>query len=234
MKILGLSSIGALLSVGFSLTASAATVVFIEDSMDNGSGDYTAFSFLLTGSGDHGASLSEEVSGGNPDAYLVLSNFYGSNFDSSLGSGQQAFLGYFPLTWNPSIQGEILSVSFSVDVLNLTPAFSTLGFTIDDINGGNGAGFTSLAPDSAWQTISTGPLANLDFSARDFAGNLALRFGIAAVSDKLDVDGVEETVAIGVDNFRVEIEFAPIPETGSFAPLAGLVALGFALLRRRR
>lgn len=229
----------ALVSLASPAPAKALTVIL--DDMSNPS--YGGFSF---NSADFGANPDDQSSwsfngvssGGDPDEYLQVDHTHqvarDGNGDPLNGDGStllQSFTNEDSVRYNPSTDGAIASVSFSLDIL-LTDApggadFFSIFFNVGDALGGNSAGFKSIAPAAGWQTITVTGLTNADFSARDFAGALDLYFGFGFESSG-DVSSVDELISIGVDNFRVDV--TPVPEPGTGL----LLGLGSILLGARR
>lgn len=213
---------------------------------DMSSPDYSGFSFNSAdfgsnpddaSSGDFGAL----ATGGNPDGRLLVEHEHlvvrDDNGDPLNGDGStlvQSFVNDQSVAYTPSVDGAIASISFSLDIL-LSDApgvarFSEVYFNVADSLGGNSAGFTVLSPAPGWQTITVTGLTNTDYSSRDFAGALPLRFGFGFLSDG-DVSIGDELIEISVDNFRVDV--VPVPEPGT-ALLLGIGASLLGACRRRR
>lgn len=204
---------------------------------------YSGFSF---NSADYGSNPSDESSasfdgvsdGGNPDEYLQVDHNHqlardddGNPLDGDGSTQLQSFTNDESVAYNPSVEGAIASIAFSLDIL-LTDVpggadFFSIFFNVSDSMGGNSAGFTSISPAAGWQTITVTGLTNANYSARDFAGALDLNFGFGFESFGDVTDG-DESIAIGVDNFRVDVTVVPEPGT------ALLVGLGAMLLSARR
>lgn len=221
------------------LSGSSPAQALLVLSDDMSSPDYGGFSF---NSADSGSNPDDESTGGfgpvstggNPDENLEV---YHSHELARDGSGNppggdgttlvQSFVNDQSVAYNPSLDGAIGSISFSLDIL-LTDAlgaahFEEVFFNVQDSNGGNSAGFTSISPAPGWQTITVTGLTNADFSSRDFAGVLDLNFGFGFQSAG-DVTPGDELISLHVDNFRVDV--TPVPEPGT----ALLLALGATLL----
>lgn len=118
-------------------------------------------------------------------------------------------------TYNPFTEGAFSTVSFSLDV-NLPvgsepAAFDQVFFSIRDQNFLSASGFTNVAGQSGWQTITVTGLTSADFlSSHDFSGPLDLSFGFGFTSSG-DVSAGPSAVAFSVDNFRVSITAVPEP-----------------------
>lgn len=229
----------ALLTLISAFSPAKATLVLLDDMS---SPSYSGFSF---NSADYGSNPSDQSyasfdsvsSGGNPDEYLQVDHNHQVERDgdgnplSGDGATQlQSFTNEESVAYNPSTDGAIASIAFSLDIL-LTDLpggadFFSIFFNVEDSGGGNSAGFTSISPAPGWQTITVTGLTNADFSARDFAGALDLNFGFGFESSG-DVTTADESISIGVDNFRVDVTVVPEPGT------ALLLGLGVVLLSAR-
>ena len=118
-------------------------------------------------------------------------------------------------TYNPFTEGAFSTVSFSLDVnlpVSSEPAaFDQVFFSIRDQNFLSASGFTNIAEQSGWQTITVSGLTSADFlSSHDFSGPLDLSFGFGFTSSG-DVSAGPSAVAFAVDNFRVSITAVPEP-----------------------
>lgn len=226
---------------------SASTIV-VQDDMS--APNYSSFSFnsatLGGGTGNPDDISSESAtsigSGGNAGPYLEVTHHHDVDRDGNgaplNGDGStfvQSFFKQQTVTYDPSIQGGISTITFSIDLLIATtpPAapFSQIFFAIDDALGGNAAGFISLPPNtSGWQTFSTGPLTQADFSGRNFNGSNPFKFSFGFTSSA-DVTPAPRDLTIGADNFVVTV--AQVPEPTS-AALLGASILAAGCIRRRR
>lgn len=222
-------------------TSPAKAILVLLDDMSAPS--YSGFSF---NSADYGSNPSDESSasfdsvsaGGNPDEYLQVDHTHqlardddGNPLDGDGSTQLQSFTNDESVEYNPSLQGAIASIAFSLDIL-LTDApggadFSMIFFNVQDSGGGNSAGFTTISPAPGWQTITVTGLTNANYSGRDFAGALDLNFGFGFESFGDVTDG-DEAISVGIDNFRVDVTV--VPEPGA----ALLVGLGAMLLSARR
>jgi hypothetical protein len=214
---------------------SAATTV-LQDDMS--APNYTSFSFNsdTLGFGHHNPDdISSEASnpigsGGNLGAYLEVTHHHDANrdgLDAPLnGDGTtyvQSFFKQQTVTYTPSIEGGIGTISFSID-LQITEPFSQVFFAIDDSMGGSAAGFMSLPPSTiGWQTFTSPLLSQSDFSGRDFNGSDPFKFSFGFTSNA-DVTAAPSDIVIGADNFTVTITPVPEPTSGALAGAALLVA----------
>ena len=216
-------------------TLDADEVLFV-DGMDNPA--YTFFWFNGADSGDNVHDLGESDgfadTNGNPGgAYSVqhLLDVDRDFNDEPVGGSQSYVQSLFTktdFTYNPAVDGEIVDITFQID-LQTSNSFDSVFFLVEDENGGNANGFEQINPNGNWQTITSQTFTNQDFSARDFDGSLQLVFGFGFESTE-DVFSSPETHSIKVDNFSIIINTIPEPSSAIFAvALAGLVGM-----RRRR
>lgn len=233
-----LLALATLLAAPCGLVSGATTV--LQDGMS--APNYSSFSFNGADSGSNPDDISFESSNpvgsvGNPGAYLEAIHSHDVNRNELNGEplngdGDTSVQSIFveqTMTYNPAIDGPIATITFLID-LQITVPFSNVSFGIEDSGGGSISGFTSLPPSTAgWQTFSSGPLTQADFSGRDFSGSDPFKFSFGFISDA-DVTTGPENFVIGVDNFTIVIESVPEP---SSAALVGASILAVGLIRRR-
>lgn len=139
------------------------------------------------------------------------------------------------MEYNPSLQGAIASIAFSLDILPTDAPggadSSMIFFNVQDSGGGSSAGFTTISPAPGWQTITVTGLTNANYSGRDFAGALDLDFGFGFESFGDVTDG-DESISVGVDNFRVDVTVVPEPGTALLVGLGAMRARGESQERR--
>lgn len=216
--------------------------VILFDDMDGTA--YSDFFFNGFDSGNNPDDVSfsffeEEISGGNPGAKLLITHEhdvdrdeFGDPFGGNTETELQSIFSNRNVKYNPSTQGAIQELTFSLDVRTSDP-IDTLFFEIGDETGGNvaggfsGNGFLDIVSDGEWQTIILTGITQADVGSRDLSGSLPLDFGFGFTSFA-DVGFDPETYTIDVDNFQVSI--VPVPEPSS----ALLGSLGVFLLPRRR
>ena len=177
-------------------------------------------------------------SGGNPGATLEVFHFHnldldpsGQPFDPSNTTTEvQSFFENSALSYTPSIQGDIQSISFSLDFQTSDP-FSSVIFTINDANGGaiagGGTGFLPITSNGEFQTLTFSGVTAAGASGVDFSGSEPLNFGFGFTSFQ-DVPNGPVLLEGLADNFRIDI--VTIPEPSS----ALLLSFGFLGLTRRR
>lgn len=132
------------------------------------------------------------------------------------------------ISYTPSTQGAILSISFSLDFQTSDP-FDTLLFEVSDSSGGSFAGFISITGDGTFQTITSDVLTNADFPGRNFSGSDPLSFGFGFTSSA-DVFNLPVTYNVIVDNFVVTATVVPEPSSLALSVLAA----GFLLFSWRK
>lgn len=141
----------------------------------------------------------------------------------------QSFLHNQSVVFNPALQGAFDSVRFSMDVRTTGP-FQEAFFGIADANGGNFSGFGAVNTDGNWHDYSI-TLGQSDFSSRDFAGDLDLKFGFGFLTSGIDVSDGPISYFVDVEHFKVVVSV--IPEPGSLSVL-GLGGLALIIRRRRQ
>ncbi|MEM9066087.1 MAG: hypothetical protein AAGB51_11420 [Planctomycetota bacterium] len=124
--------------------------------------------------------------------------------------------------WDTAIDGEILNVSFSLDVDSGGIPGSDVYFVIEDASGGSFAAFTGLTGNGGFETITAMNLTNADFSGRDFVNGGAMKFGFGFLSSTFDDSG--DQFAFLADNFSVTIKTVPMPGSVSLLGVAGIAA----------
>jgi len=223
-------------------TTAQAEITVLNDTFDGPS--YIDFFFNDADSSSNPADVSSAFysttvpAGGNPGSYGELIHSHDVdrdefgdpiNFDGFVGL--QSFFSEQTASYTPLVEGDIASITLSLDVRTSDP-IDSLFFEISDANGGSvangGSGFLPITSDGQWNTYALSGVMQDGAAGRDFAGSLPLNFGFGFTSS---ADVFEEPVdyTIDVDNFVVQI--TPVPEPSSLAllSLSGLVAL-----RRRR
>jgi len=227
-----------------SFATAQASMVVLNDTFDSPS--YDSFSF----NGDDDGTNPDDVSsesfdgtsspGGNPGSFGIIRLSYDvsrDEFGEPLnGDGNvnlQSFFSDLTTTYIPSIQGEIESINFSLDVRTIDPLVTDVFFEISDPNGGSvangslGGAFQPITADGTWQTyVLTGVMQD-GATNRDFAGSDPLSFGFGFLSfEDVFQDPIDSF--IDVDNFVVEVTL--VPEPASMA----LLGLGCLLIAGRR
>jgi hypothetical protein len=153
-----------------------------------------------------------------------------------------AFISTFILfsgsAFNPSTQGAISGVSFSLDAYNYVSANSQ-GFAPALRQGG--VSYLYRPEDTSypqnWTTVTWSNLSAADFQTWSnssahpnfYTGGGAIEFGFTNTDSAFG----NRTTYTGYDNFSVTVSYAAIPEPSTYAMLGGLVALGVVLWRRR-
>jgi hypothetical protein len=177
---------------------------------------------------------------GNPGAgYTVTWNFE-STVAGSMGSGETSILYEHSTAYQPSTQGTITALDFSIQYkLPATEeAFTSIAFFLRD--GGNGrqsASSITLIKDDTWHTASLSGLTADDFppvnGQINFASNQNFRFGFFLTGTHPNGYGSGNPSAntISMDNFTVTIVPVPEPTTAALVFVGGLFGIG---LRRRR
>jgi hypothetical protein len=214
--------------------------ILVNDGMSN-QANYS-FGFFNSNPGNpddiSNASFFSLSPGGNPDAFFTVVHDHDvtrdGNGEPPSGNGVVELLSlfeYLPTTYNPSLSGALQSVSFSLDIRYETNQadFSRIFFIVADQNGAHLGGFTDIATDSGWQTITASGLTASDFPTIDFNGSLPLSFGFGFYSN-VNVFGGPTSSSIDADNFVVSVNTVPEPSTC----LLALPMLLFAALRRYR
>lgn len=229
------------LAVLFSFNARCAlaqTTALINDDMS--SPNYSEFSFNGTESGFNPDDISTESSfagsgTGNPGGSLEILHNHDVERDTSgnpiNGNGETSVQSFFTLqtfSYTPSVEGAILSVTFSLDIRTSDP-FDFLFFTISDSMGGTVGQFIPISGDGTYQTITSSVLINADFPGRDFAGSDPLFFGFGFLSTA-DVTNSPETFQVGADNFVVTATIVPEPSVLAIY----LLGAGLLLFWQRR
>lgn len=178
-----------------------------------------------TGSG----TASTEPAGGNPGAYRRLSltvDPFETILDSQLWS---------VATFTPATQGAITSASLSYDITRVftsDPGASQVAKGVSVRQGGTVytqlLGVSVVSP-PVWESVAVTDLVAL-FPAVDWSTGSAITFGFY---NSVSTSSAGFTIDAGYDNYRVAVNYAPIPEPAVFASLgAGLVLL--LALRGRR
>jgi hypothetical protein len=175
---------------------------------------------------------------GNPGTAFVVNWNFDSTEPSSTSGGfsQTAFLYRHTTTWNPSVQGDITALDFSIQYRTSDDAFEELRFWVGDNSDGKFT-FASHAVnnDGLWHTFSLSDLTIDDFqpinSLIDLSGNEPIRFGFGlfGIHPNGYGSGNPSANTIAFDNYTVQI--VPEPSVGALVVIGGLVGLG---LRRRR
>lgn len=230
----------AALAAATAATSAQATAFFDGTFVDT---DWTAqklFDNSNSGSGGASATIGQVGTGGNPGAYRQTVNDW-------LGTGGFEY-GHVSTVaaYNPSIEGAITSMDFSYDARyfgfsgsGANPlAVAYLPFLMQ--GGSTYQGPYATATQNSWVpfdfmnlmasdftlTTGSGP-ANPDFSATGGA----IMFGYLT-SNGSGFTGTHETTS-GIDNWRVEVHNAQVPEPASLS-LFGLGLAGLGWARRRR
>jgi PEP-CTERM motif len=175
------------------------------------------------------------VAGGNPTSYRTITHEHdlerGLDGSPVNGTGQvtlQTILLENSATYQPSSDGPIQTLSFSIDVRSSRPASVYFNFA-NQANSSFAGGFTPFTASAIWQTITVSGLMEADFIGSNFATSDQLKFGFGFVSSA-NVTARPTTFNFDVDNFKVTI--VPVPEPSS-AFLAGLASLALCQRRRR-
>jgi hypothetical protein len=238
-----LRSLAAVLPLGLAASPVAA-VQIVNDTFD--SPNYGDFFFNAANSGDNPDDNSFSAigdtltTGGNPGSYLELFHFhdvardeFGDPEGGDTFTSLQSFLDERSVDYIPSTQGEIQSLSFSLDYRTTDP-FDSVFFTVNDENGGNVAGgftadgFFTPVTDGTWQTVTFAGVTQAEVGTRDLTGSVPLDFGFGFTSDADVFDG-EVEYQIDVDNFVVTATLVPEPTAAAL-----LVAAAGPLLARQR
>ncbi|MEO1511453.1 MAG: hypothetical protein AAFU70_05200 [Planctomycetota bacterium] len=225
--------------------ASSQTVLFSESEFDPN--DWTATPSFLFGAVQPGQTQSVSTArftAGNPaNSFLVQQHMLDSPFNSSVAPVLMN-----DWTYDPSSEGAIESISFSMRTINvsdLSPAFGTPRvFLMQDgrlyISSQVGGSFFGFGFDEQTQIrnfsgavetnfIEIMPNAGIDLNSHpDFNGS-TIHFGFGTTLTPTDLGGQGlVTRAIGIDDVSFRIQTVPTPGVAA-AGLAGLV-----LTRRRR
>ena len=159
-------------------------------------------------------------SGGNPGGFGLVVHSHDVDRDDQdapiNGDGNtsvQSFLTEQTVTYTPSTQGEIQSVSFSLDVRTSDP-FDSVFFYLEASNGAgsvaNGSeGFLSITPNGEFQTIRLENVTQDGQDGFDFGGSDPISFGFGFTSPGVDVTDGPVFLNVGVDNFRVTVTPRP-------------------------
>ncbi len=169
---------------------------------------------------------------GNPGAYGELwhdhdvdRDEFGDPINGDTATSLQSFFSDLTASYTPSLEGEIQSISFSLDVRTSDP-IDSLFFEISDSSGGSvangGGGFLPINSDGEWNTYTLTGVTQSGASGRDFAGSDPLSFGFGFTSFA-DVFFGNELYVIDVDNFVVTV--TPVPEPASLVMLLSVLAL---------
>lgn len=218
------------------VAANAAGILIIDEDMSSGPGAFDSFALSED---DTDGNLSIDVlgspAGGNPGDRLEVIHFY-DPVDSPDGNPDgydiQSIHDYQLFSWDPLVDGEILSVSFSIDI-ETGSNIDLVGFTMAQGSGGSIGGFVVPSLAGGWETISANDLTALDFGSVDFAGTGPITFGFSVStfafgSGEDFFDG--DQFAANFDNFRVTLTPVPVPGAALLL-LSGLA--GLAGFRRR-
>lgn len=211
----------------------SAEIQVFSDDMSGGAAAYDS-SFLSFDDSDGNLSIEvlDSPFSGNPDDRLEVLHFH-DPVDAPEGNPDgydiQSFHTYTLVSWDPSIDGEIVDVSFSIDVEHASGNL-TLFFEMAQGGGGSFAGFTDIASTSGYETVSVSNLGPADFGGIDFAGGGPITFGFGMLSYSFgfgDTEFFGEQFAASFDNFEVTVQVVPLPGAlWLFAGgLAGLVGL---------
>lgn len=187
---------------------------------------YSIFSFNNASNGSNPDDLSSAGFtplglGGNSGPYLEVLHEHDvqrdGNGDPLNGNGivsVQSFLVDRSQTYTPSTDGAIRDITFSLDILfpvsSSSTQFDQIFFILENANIGQLAGFTNIAGQAGWQTITVSGLTNADFSGLDFNGVLALSAGFGFISSG-DVAAEFDNLSMRVDNFTVSVNAVPEP-----------------------
>ncbi len=226
------SSISPLQFAGWALVAFGLLIPGTADSalVTFQTGDFSSgWTSHISGTGT--AVATTEASGGNPDAFRRLSltvNPFTSVLDAELWSSAQ---------FTPSIQGTVTSVSFGYDVARVftsNPGATqiTKGIAVrqDGTVYYHFLGVSTASPPN-WDSAFVADIVPL-FPLIDWANGNTITFGfydsVSAGSDGFTLDG-------GYDNFRVDVNYGPVPEPSTYIAGALLfLPFGAHLVRRLR
>lgn len=182
-------------------------------------------------------SASQSPTGGNPGAYRSVSHL------TNVAGSQQLYVVHLhsSWTWNPSTQGPITEVTYSMDANVFNGGISDavgFGIAIRQASTFYVADYFGIIEQTGWQSHSvTTPLTESDFGLAEWptpAGNPdfstsggLIEFGFLTQNGTSSTTDVLSSSS-GVDN--VSIEITAIPEPASWLALAAAPLL----LRRRR
>lgn len=178
------------------------------------------------------AHLEQQMSaGGNPGEFRS----YAHSFTEGTGFHQiEVFHAFSGQTYTPSVQGAILSLSYSEDSISLSG--DTIGAAIGLMQ--NGVVFVGPDldfSDTSWFTQTRNGLAASDFASvflrfsPDFGDSGAeITFGFVRSSGRSSQSVSNSLIQGGIDNWSVAI--TSIPEPSSFS----LLGFGLFLILRRR
>ena len=215
--------------------AEAATVVYSDSTFANSDWILVQGSSLGVGAGT--STAEQQTSGGNPGDYREV-----SLTQNTSGTQIYALNILDTASYNPSAQGAITSISFSLDSKTFTSSdthtdIQALGFVL--LQSGNyytKSGFTSGVP--SWTAGSLTGLTASDFS--QFGGGAGMP-NFSATGGPIEFGFFDAnsgtanlTTNVGVDNFSASLDTQSIPEPSILAlMLAGAGPLLLAANRRR-
>lgn len=214
-----------------------AGMVIINDSFDNGSGDY--FGTNVSSPDPFNFSYMDYYSE-SPDVTMLVDHVHDVERDDDgfpVASSPempeiQSLIRYQPTSYIPASSGAIGTLDFRIDYRTNDP-FSDLSFVVQSSGGfGAIAGFTTPIADGNWHTLEVLGLNSEDYLNMDFEGSNALTFGFSFYSfATMDPGGIDPVIyQVEVDNFVVTVN--PVPEPASM-PLLLSGALPLAFRRRR-
>jgi hypothetical protein len=228
----------------FGNAASAGTITFSDTEFDNANWTKNV-PFAINGATSSDLSGGQVSTGGNPGPYLTST--------TTLGGSAEALERFWALsgaTYDPSAQGAVTSVSFSLDHRQFAGFNAGHQFGLGIRQGGRVFAVHSFAnvlgSFGSWQTLALSALDETDFVVSyagntfsttidaDFTSGGTMEFGIVV---GLGNGGATNTVfTSGFDNFSVTLETVDqVPEPGSALVFGvGLIAGGIAWRRRTR
>lgn len=218
-----------------------AQILILSDNMENLDFNYDISSLNAADSGVNPDDLSDvnytsSATGGNSDGSLTVNHEHivDPTVDPYDGfSTLQSTLIENTFTYNPSVDGTILDISFSIDIATSDP-FEDVFFLIEDSNTGGGfvvdSAFIMITTDGTFNNYSITGVTQSDIpTGFDFSGSNPLSFGFGFTSSTFVPQFVEDEFAVSADNFEVTINNVPEPSTGVLV----ILVAGFAILRRR-